>query len=127
MLEKPPLEDEKIVACLKHSYGLNANEIEFLPLGHDSYAGVYRVHGNGQTYFLKVKRDTVDELSVSLPRYLKDQGIEQVVAPLPTITQELWGRVEDFSLILYPFIEGKSGMAVGLSHMQWIKFCAVLK
>ena len=127
MLEKPPLEDEKIIASLGNSYCLTVTQLEFLPLGHDSYAGVYRVHGNGQTYFLKVKRDTVDELSVSLPRYLKEQGIEQVVAPLPTITQELWGRVEDFSLILYPFIEGKSGMALGLSDSQWIKFGAVLK
>src|SRR5438552_2375190 len=111
MLEKPRLEDEKIIACLADSYGLGVTQLEFLPIGHDSNAGVYRVQGKGQTYFLKVKSDAVDELSVSLPLYLKEQGIEQVVAPLPSVTHELCGRADDFSLILYPFIEGKTGMA----------------
>ena len=127
MLEKPRLEDEKMIACLRDSYGLTVAQLEFLPIGHDSYAGVYRVEANGQTYFLKVKSDSVDEMSVSLPRYLKEQGIEQVIAPLPTITHELWGRADDFSLILYPFIEGKTGMAIGLSDSQWIEFGIVLK
>jgi spectinomycin phosphotransferase len=127
MLEKPRLEDERIIACLRKSYGLAVTEIEFLPRGYDSYAGVYRVQANGQFYFLKVKSDPVDELSVRLPRYLQEQGVEQVVAPLPTITQELWGKVDHFTLILYPFIEGESGGEVGLSDNQWIEFGAVLK
>ncbi|MBN1681855.1 MAG: aminoglycoside phosphotransferase family protein [Anaerolineae bacterium] len=127
MLDKPRLEDAKIMACLKVSYDLTVTGMEFLPLGYDSYAGVYRVQANGQLYFLKVKSDTVDELSVLLPRYLKEQGIEQVVAPLPTITQEPWGTVDHFTLILYPFIEGKSGWEVGLSDTQWTAFGTVLK
>jgi spectinomycin phosphotransferase len=127
MLEKPRIKDEKIIACLRNSYGLTVTGLEFLPLGYDSYAGVYRVQANGQTYFLKVKGDAVEELSVRLPRYLKEQGIEQVVAPLPTITQELWGKVDHFTLILYPFIEGKSGWGAGLADSQWIEFGTVLK
>ncbi len=127
MLEKPRLADEKIIACLKANYGLTAAELEFLPLGYDSYAGVYRVQANnGQVYFLKVKRDPVDELSVRLPRHLKDHGIEHVVAPLPTLTQALWGKVEHFTLILYPFIEGTSGWEGGLSDSQWVAFGAIL-
>jgi spectinomycin phosphotransferase len=127
VLEKPPIEDEKIVACLKNTYGITVTEIEFLPIGHDSYAGVYRVQANGQVYFLKVKSDVVNILSVMLPRYLKEHGFEQIVAPLPTITHELWGKVNDFTLLLYPFIEGQSGMRVGLSDPQWIEFGAILK
>lgn len=49
MLDKPPLSDEKISACLLDSYGLTVTGIEFLPIGHDSYAGVYRVQANEQT------------------------------------------------------------------------------
>jgi spectinomycin phosphotransferase len=129
MLDKPRLEDDKILACLKTSYGVAASTIEFLPRGYDSYAGVYRVQeqANGQFYFLKVKGDAVDELSVRLPRCLNEQGIEQVVAPLPTITQELWGKIDHFTLLLYPFIEGDSGYEVGLSDSQWIEFGAVVK
>ncbi len=127
MLEKPRLEDEKIFACLKNSYALDVTALEFLPLGYDSYAGVYRVQANEQTYFLKVKGDTVDELSVRLPRYLKEQGIEQIVAPLPTMRQEPWSQIDHFTLILYPFIDGQNGVTVGLSGSQWIEFGAVLK
>lgn len=127
MLDKPRLEDEKIAECLRASYGLTVSEIEFRPLGYDSYAGVYRVQANGQTYFLKVKSDTVDERSVVLPGYLKEQGMEQVVAPLPTRAQELWSTIDNFMLILYPFIEGRSGWEVGLSDSQWLAFGAVLK
>jgi spectinomycin phosphotransferase len=128
MLEKPGLEDEKIIACLRDSYGLTITEIEFLPKGHDSYAGVYRVVADdGTPYFLKVKQDTVFEPTVTLPRFLKDYGIDQVMPPLPTTTQELWGKVDQFTLLLYPFIDGKSGMQVGLSDSQWIEFGAALK
>ncbi|MBI5957125.1 MAG: hypothetical protein HY866_00220, partial [Chloroflexi bacterium] len=124
MLEKPRLEDEKIFACLSSTYGLAATGLEFLPIGYDSAAGVYRVRANGQAYFLKVKRGPVYELSLSLPRYLKAQGIEQIVAPLPTITGERWGKIDDFTLILYPFIEA---LEADLSDSQWIEFGAVVK
>lgn len=127
MLEKPRLEDKKIVACLRQNFGLTVTGIEFLPLGYDSYAGVYRVQAEGQVYFLKVKSDTIGELGVRLPCYLKEQGIGQVIAPLPTLTQELWGKVDHFTLILYPFVEGKNGWRVELSDNQWIEFGAVLK
>lgn len=127
MLEKLSLDDEKIAACLQAAYGLRVTEIEFLPLGYDSYAGVYRVRSRGQDYFLKARRDPVDDLSLSIPRYLKAQGIEQVIAPLPTITQQPYGTVEGFSLLLYPFIAGQSGMQAGLTEAQWREYGAVLK
>jgi spectinomycin phosphotransferase len=128
MLEKPDLQDEKIIACLHDSYGLTITNIEFLPLGYDAYAAVYRVIADdGQPYFLKARKDARCEHWVRIPRYLKDQGLEQVVAPLPTTTQELWGTVEHFTLILYPFIEGEVGMEVGLSDSQWTAFGAFLK
>jgi spectinomycin phosphotransferase len=124
MLEKPPLEDEKIIACLRESYDLAVTGLEFLPLGYDSDAGVYRIQVGGQFYFLKVKSNTVDELSVRLPHALKEQGIEQVVAPLPTTTQGLWGKVDHFTLILYPFIEDMDAV---LTDSQWIEFGAVVQ
>jgi spectinomycin phosphotransferase len=127
LLEKPHIEDGQIIACLKRSYDLTVTDVEFLPIGYDAQAGVYRIQADGQRYFLKVKRETVDELSVRLPHYLRSHGMAQVVAPLPTITQELWGKVDPFTLILYPFVEGKSGWDAGLSDDQWVAFGAALK
>jgi len=127
MLEKPPLEDQKIIDAVRENYGVIVNALEFLPLGYDANAGVYRAIADGRAYFLKVRRDRVYELSVTIPRYLITQGIEQVVAPLPTITPELWAQIDDFSLLLYPFIEGQVGMDVGLSDSQWIEFGTILR
>jgi len=33
MLEKPDLQDEKIIACLQDEYGLPLVQVAFLPLG----------------------------------------------------------------------------------------------
>jgi spectinomycin phosphotransferase len=46
---------------------------------------------------------------------------------LPTVTGERWGAVDGFAVLLYPFIDGKSGMTVGLSDRQWFEFGRVLK
>jgi spectinomycin phosphotransferase len=128
MLEKPNLSDEKIVEILREAYGIEAAEIEFLPLGNDATAWVYRAVGEGgAAYFLKVKKGAMYQPSVTIPRFLKDNGIEQTVAPLPTLDGKLWAAVEPFALILYPFIDGQSGMEVGLSDAQWLELGVILR
>jgi spectinomycin phosphotransferase len=128
MIEKPDLPDERIVACLTEQYPLRTAALEFLPLGYDSAAWVYRVTADdGRDYFLKLRRGQADELSLLLPRWLKDNGIDQLVPPLPTNSRSLWANLDLFTLVLYPFIDGQSGMEIGLSQSQWIEFGAVVK
>jgi spectinomycin phosphotransferase len=128
MLEKPDVQDVTICACLRERYGVSVTELQFLPLGYDAYAWVYRVRAeDGTIYFAKLKRGPIDEAAVGVAHYLKNHGIEQVVAPLATTTRELWARLDNYTLLLYPFIEGNSGMASGLSDQQWIEYGAVLK
>jgi len=50
MLEKPNLQDEKIIACLRNGYGVPAARIDFLPIGNDSNAWVYRVRMDGKLH-----------------------------------------------------------------------------
>lgn len=104
MLDKPRLADEDMRACLAQSYGLMAGTITFLPLGYDSRAGVYRAEVGGQDYFVKVKQDTIDPVTVLLPRYLQDHGISEVVAPIAAQDGALWGTAGDYSVLVYPFI-----------------------
>ena len=128
MLEKPNLADEKIIASLQEAYGIDTAALEFLPIGNDATAWVYRVVGEGRVaYFLKVKKGAVYEPSVTIPRFLKDNGIAQAVAPLPTRDGNLWVEIESFALILYPFIHGQSGMEAGLSDAQWIELGGILR
>jgi spectinomycin phosphotransferase len=128
VLVRPNLPDETISACLRNRYGLPVASIEFLPIGNDTNAWVYRVNAqDGQAYFVKVKRCPVYLPSLIVPRHLKDQGLESILAPLPARNQELWQPVGDFILFLYPFIDGRTGMAAGLSNGQWIALGAALK
>ncbi len=128
MLDKPSINDETLIAVVRERYGLPVAALEFLPLGHDSNAGVYRVQASdGATYFAKVKKGAFDEASVAIPRYLKDHGLRHAVAPLPMLSGELWTCVDDYTLLLYPYIDGQTGMAVGLTDEQWVEYGAALK
>lgn len=128
MLEKPALEDGKIIDCLEKEYELRAARVIILPLGADPNTAVYRiVTEDEKAYFLKLRLGNFDETSVIVPRFLLDQGIRPLIAPIPTKDHQLWIALETFSLILYPFIEGKNAVEVPLSESQWAEFGAALK
>lgn len=89
-MREPPadLADETLRASLGARYGLAVTDLMFLPLGHDASAWVYRAGtADGAAYFLKVRRRVTNPPSLLVPRYLHDQGITRVIAPLPTTTQ----------------------------------------
>jgi len=128
MLEKPAIPDESIIACLQAEFGLQITRLAFLPLGGDLSTAVYRVVAeDGTSYFCKLKRGVFDEVSVELPRFLSERGIPQIIPPLVTKTGRLWADLDEFRLILYPFVEGTSGFEVELSERQWADFGAALK
>ncbi len=128
MREKPDLADEVIIDCLRSDYNLHITSLVFMPLGYDPNASVYRVlTTDGNAYFLKLKRGAVDELSLTIPEFLKTHGLKQVIAPLKTRTGRLRTRVEDFTVLLYPFIDGRSGKEIGLTDSQWSEFGTALK
>jgi spectinomycin phosphotransferase len=128
MLEKPDLHDETLITCLRDAYGLHVAQVAFLPLGADSNSAAYRaVTGDRTSYFVKLRRGVFDQTSVDLPRFLSDQGIEQIIPPLATKTGRLWTTVDAFAVIVYPFVEGRNGFEVALSDRQWRDFGAALK
>jgi len=128
MLEKPPIPDKTIIACLKEEYGLPVTGIEFLPLGADQNAAVYRsIARDGTPYFVKLRQGVIDEATIALPRFLYDQGISQVMAPLPNRAGRLWAKLDLYKVIVYPFIEGNNAAHIELSEQQWHIFGAALK
>ncbi len=128
MLEKPPIPDERLLEAIHAEYSVRPTALEFLPIGYDSSAWVYRLRtGDGLSLFMKVRRGTVDESAVRVPRFLNDAGIAEVVAPLPTRSGALWAALGEYSLLLYPFIEGRTGMSAGLTATQWRAFGTALK
>lgn len=128
MLEKPDLQDELIISCLRDEYGLHAAQVAFLPLGADLNAAAYRIVADDETpYFLKLRQGVFDEISVVLPKFLSDQSIAQIIPPLATKTGQLWASLDACKLILYPFVEGRNGYEVDLSDRHWSDFGTALK
>lgn len=67
------------------------------------------------------------EASVSVPKYLADLGIKQVIPPLTTKAGQLWTSLASFKAILHPYVEASNGVDAKLSDQQWAKFGAGIK
>jgi spectinomycin phosphotransferase len=119
MHEQPGIPVEHLRACFQNQYDLIPVTLEFLPLGLDYNAGVYRVVSEqGTAYLLKVTSRPLYEPRCLVPRYLNDQGITSVVAPVPTRSGALWTQLEKWTVIVYPFIDGDTDWT-GMTNEQW--------
>lgn len=128
MLEKPDLPDQLIIDAVRGAYGLQVARVTFLPIGYDVNTAVYRlVTEAGGDYFLKLRKGDFNEIAVALPHFLKNWGIQAIIAPLKTRRGLLWGSMDTYKLILFPFIPGRDGYEAVLSDQQWIDLGAALK
>jgi spectinomycin phosphotransferase len=128
MLEKPDLPDETLIACVQAAYRLPILAATFLPLGADPGTAVYRLSAaDGTAWFLKLRRDPFDEVSVTLPKFLAGQGIPHLLPALDAASGQPWTRLGEFTLILYPFVEGRDGYAAGLTGSQWVALGVALR
>jgi spectinomycin phosphotransferase len=124
----PDLPEDRTAAAVRRHYGLRLTSLAFLPQGLDVLARAYRAaSADGALCFLKLRRGVVNQAALSIPRYLADHGVPHVVAPIPTRAGQLWGEVEGFTLTLYPFITGNTGMAQGLQEYHWVTYGAALR
>jgi spectinomycin phosphotransferase len=119
MREQPKMPEERLRACFQDQYDLIPVTLEFLPLGLDYNAGVYRVVSEqGTASLLKVTSRPLYEPQCLVPRFLNDQGITSLVAPVPTRSGALWSHLEEWSVIVYPFIDGETSWT-GMTDEQW--------
>ncbi len=120
MLEGPEFDDQKLIACLQRSYGLSIVEVKFLPLGADPHTAVYRaLTEDACDYFVKLRSGSFVEASVTLPQSLSEGGLEHIIAPLRDKTGALWATLGAFTVIVYPFVTGRSGYEVTLTEGNW--------
>jgi spectinomycin phosphotransferase len=117
--EAPNISVEQLRACLGEQYGLVAVTLVFLPRGHDYRAGVYRVVSEqGSAYLLKVTSRPLYKPSCVVPRYLRDQGMTSVVAPVPTTSGSLWTKLAEWTVTVYPFLNGDTNLT-GMTNDHW--------
>ena len=127
MREPPKIPEERLRAFLQDQYDLVPVALEFLPRGKDFHAGVYRVVSEqGTPYLLKVTSRPLYEPSCLVPGYLRDQGIESVVAPIPTKNTTLWSKLGEWTVIVYPWISGDTSLT-GMTNELWKEVGAIFK
>jgi spectinomycin phosphotransferase len=68
-----------------------------------------------------------DETTIIIPKFLHERGIQSVIAPLPTCSQTLWASLDNFKVMVFPFVEGRDGYEITLSDRHWIDFGRALK
>lgn len=126
MLTPPDLPEQHILDCLKSYFGICAMRLIFLPLGVDADAAVYRAESDGSAWFVKLRR-RFDPLAVELPAWLAVQGVGHVLAPLAALDGRRWSHLDDWAVIVYPFVEGQDGYARAMTRDQWTAFGAVIR
>lgn len=128
MIEKYPLSDQFIINCLKADYGIKVTVLTFLPLGADMNASVYKAQTYDQTcYFVKLKRGHCYDMSIAILALLQASGIQQIIPPVKTTNGELTQHINDFTLTVYPFVDGKNGFCFNLTDGQWVTLGKVLR
>lgn len=128
MLEPPAIPANRLITHLRDAYGPRITQLDFLPLGADVNSAAYRATADdGRAYFLKLRRGPLGELSVLIPAFLAEQGIEHIIPPLRAADGRLWTALEPFTATLYPFVAGADGYEVALSERQWVELGATLR
>lgn len=132
MKEKPSVPDSLIIGCLSADYGIEVATLTFLPIGADLNASIYKVQAVDQTanrssYFVKLKRSHHPDISVAIVELLHKAGIQQIIPTIKTLHGRPTQRIGDFTLIVYPFIEGQDGFSRNLTDPQWIELGQALR
>lgn len=128
MTKKRSLPRQSIIDCLNTHYGIAVASLASLPIGADMNASVYKAETrDGPSYFVKLKRGHHYDLSAAILALLQAAGIQQIIPPIQTIDGKLTQRVDDFTLIAYPFVDGQNGFSRDLTDDQWVVLGKVLR
>jgi spectinomycin phosphotransferase len=107
----------EIATLVEQAWKLRVRTVERLTGGLDPDAATYDVVAEQNRYFVKVRRTPAD---VTVPRYLEDQGITAVVAPLEELMED------GVQVLLYPFVDGTDCWIPGLTDDQYVEYGRIL-
>lgn len=120
MIEKSPLLEKNVIDCLKINYDIDISMLTYLPLGADMDASVYRAETPSKaSYFVKLKRGHHHDINAIILTLLYNAGIQNVIPIVKTMDGKTTQRMDDFTLMVFPFIDGCDGFSQPLTDEQW--------
>ena len=118
----------EIIQIIGNEYGIKLQHPEQLFLGADKDTFVYKINANdNKKYFLKIRTGEFNELTVLVPYLLLQEIGAHIIAPVKTLRNSLFLKLPEYNVIMYPFIEGKSGKETDLTEEQWVEFGKTLR
>lgn len=127
MTSKQVFSEQRIIESLNADYGLHVTRLELLPWGADLDASVYKGQVADEVLFVKAKRGRQSDISVTFLSLFHTAGIQQIILPIKTMGGQLIQYIEDFTLIVYPFIENQNGFNQALTDDQWLTLGQALR
>jgi len=122
------LSDQHIIDCLNTDYGIKVAKLTFLSIGADMNASVYKAETHDESsYFIKLKRSRHHDISATIIALLHNAGIQQIIPPIKTNHGQPIQHIDDFSLIVSPFVEGQDGFSRNLTDDQWVTLGKVMR
>jgi len=123
MLEKSSLLEQRLIDCLNLNYGIEVMTLIFLPLGSDMHAFIYKAQARDQSsYFVKLNHGHASNVGALIIDLLHEAGIPHVIPIIKTRQGHFQHYFDDFTIIVFPFIEGKDGFSRKLNKEQWVTF-----
>ena len=127
-LEYAKVLSKEVISSIELNYLLQFNSIQQLFTGADKDTFVYKaVSDERKTFFMKIRTGDLKESSVEIPYLLSQYAGPHIIKPIKTIEENLFLKLMDCTVILYPFIDGKTAKETRLTMQQWNKFGEVLR
>lgn len=128
MIAKHSFSNSRIIESLNIYYYIEVITLTSLLLGADINASVYKAQAQDEKfYFVKLKRGHNHDSGVAILDLLYNEGIQQIILPLKTSQGQSTQHIDEFTLIVYPFIEHQNGFSQLLTNDQWFILGKVLR
>jgi spectinomycin phosphotransferase len=113
-----------IRALVEQGWGVVAPVVRRTAGGLDPNAATFDLTADdGTRYFVKLRAVPAD---VTVPRYLRRNGVTAVVAPLDTRDGRPFLTVDGTQVLLYPFVDGRDCWAAGFTDDQYVAYGRIL-
>ena len=124
---KKAIQDQQLIDLLNVHYRIDIHAVQLILGGADMNAFGYKADSESNSYFVKLKYGDHDEINVSIIRFLHDSGIKEIIFPIYTREAQLFQRLDQFKIIVYPFIHAQNGFNQNLTEIQWKQLGTVLR